>query len=54
MNKMKKALTYVVGATVMAGVGAYMAMPKQAKESIKSMIGSKLGRTSSMDSKDSK
>lgn len=50
MNKVKKAAAYVIGATVMAGVGAYMAMPKDAKQNLKGMIGS-LMKKNSMDSK---
>lgn len=39
MKKTKKALAYVVGATVIAGVGAYMAMPKETRENLKNMLG---------------
>lgn len=39
MNKIKKALTYMVGAMVVGGVSAYMAMPKEARQNLKDMIG---------------
>lgn len=38
MKQMKKILTYAVGATVIAGASAYMAMPKEAKQNLKDMI----------------
>lgn len=38
MKHMKKALTYAVGAAVIAGASAYFAMPKEARENLKDMM----------------
>lgn len=38
MNKFKKAMAYVVGATVIACSSAYFAMPKEARQNLKDMI----------------
>ena len=38
MSKIKKALTYTVGAAVIAMASAYMAMPKEAKQNLKDMM----------------
>ena len=38
MNKVKKALTYTVGATVIAAASAYLAMPKEARKNLKDMV----------------
>lgn len=38
MTKTRKAITYLLGATVIAGAGAYMAMPKETRKNIKDMI----------------
>lgn len=38
MNKMKKAMTYMVGATVIAATSAYFAMPKTTRQGIKDMV----------------
>lgn len=35
LNKVKKALTYTVGATVIAAASAYLAMPKEARKNLK-------------------
>ncbi len=55
MNKVKKAFTYAVGATVMAGVGAYLAMPKEVRSNIKGMLGNmmKSNNSNNNDSKSS-
>ena len=39
MKGFKKAAAYVVGSMVIAGAGAYFAMPKEAKQNLKEMIG---------------
>lgn len=44
MKGFKKAAAYVVGSMVIAGAGAYFAMPKEAKQNIKEMIGSITGK----------
>ncbi len=38
LNKVKKALTYTVGATVIAAASAYLAMPKEARKNLKDMV----------------
>lgn len=39
MKGFKKAAAYVVGSMVIVGAGAYFAMPKEAKQNLKEMIG---------------
>ena len=38
MNKAKKVLTYALGATMIAGATAYLAMPASTKQKIKNMF----------------
>lgn len=50
MNKMKKAMTYMVGATVIAATSAYFAMPKDTRNSIRSMVAGMMKKDTNKDS----
>ena len=39
MNKTGKVITYALGATMLAGAGAYLAMSKEGKAKIHNMVG---------------
>ena len=47
MKKITKVAAYMLGATMIAGASAYMAIPKEAREDFKSMCGNLLKRKSS-------
>lgn len=39
LKKFKKVMAYVVGSMVIAGTSAYLAMPKEARQNLKDMVG---------------
>ena len=47
MKKITKVAAYMVGATMIAGASAYMAMPKEAREDLKSLASNLLKRKQS-------
>lgn len=47
MKKITKAAAYIVGASMIAGASFYMAMPKDAREDLKSLASNLLKRKSS-------
>lgn len=47
MKKITKVASYVLGATMLAGISAYAAMPKEAREDLKNLAGDLLKKNNS-------